>query len=83
VGVACPQCGGELVEKRSRRGKPFYGCANYPKCDFATWDKPLPEACPQCGHPYLVEKKTRAKQGIACPNKDCSYQREAGQAEEG
>jgi len=57
----CPRegCGGELVEKRSKRGKVFYGCSRFPKCDYATWDKPLDEACPDCGAPNLFEKRRR------------------------
>jgi DNA topoisomerase-1 len=49
IGVKCPQCDGELVEKRSRKGRIFYGCGNYPKCQFATNFRPLPHPCPKCG----------------------------------
>jgi DNA topoisomerase-1 len=50
TGATCPQCGGELVERKARKsGKLFYGCANYPTCNFATWDRPLPTPCPECG----------------------------------
>jgi len=49
VGVACPIDGGEIVEKRSKKGRTFYGCANYPKCDWVSWYRPVPEPCPQCG----------------------------------
>jgi len=49
VGVNCPRCGGDLVEKRSRKGRVFYGCANYPTCEFSTWDKPVRQVCPECG----------------------------------
>jgi DNA topoisomerase-1 len=48
VGVPCPKDGGELVEKRSKRGRTFYSCANYPDCDFTSWSRPLPQVCPQC-----------------------------------
>ena len=78
TGVKCPNpgCDGELVEKSSRRGKVFYSCTRYPKCDYATWDWPLAEACPECGHPVLVRKNTKAKgKIIACPKKGCSYSR--------
>ena len=72
------------MEKRSRRGKPFYGCDNFPKCDFATWDKPLPEPCPDCGHPFLVEKNPpgprQAGRSSPAPNKECGYKREDGLA---
>jgi len=49
IGVSCPRCGGELVERRSRKGRRFYGCAKYPECDFAVGRRPLPQPCPQCG----------------------------------
>ncbi|MGH9489618.1 MAG: type I DNA topoisomerase [Terriglobales bacterium] len=78
VGVKCPECKvGELAEKRSRRGKVFYGCARYPECKFSLWQKPIPEACPQCGNPYLVYKQLKAGPVLACPKDDCDYQRPA------
>jgi DNA topoisomerase-1 len=49
VGVDCPRCGGDLIERKTRKGRVFYGCANYPECDFATWEKPVAEPCPACG----------------------------------
>ena len=49
IGVKCPRCGGELLQRMSKKKKTFYGCSNYPKCDFATYFKPLPQPCPQCG----------------------------------
>jgi DNA topoisomerase-1 len=49
VGVDCPQCGGDLVERKTRKGRVFFGCANYPECDFASWDRPVPQPCPECG----------------------------------
>ena len=52
----CPKCGHKIIEKKSKRGKVFYGCNNYPKCDFAVWDKPTGELCPKCGS-LLLEKK--------------------------
>ena len=76
TGVLCPKDGGEIVEKKSRRGKVFYGCANYPDCDFTLWNKPLPEPCPACGAPFLVEKITkRHGRQLLCNNEECSYVR--------
>jgi DNA topoisomerase-1 len=49
IGVKCPECGGDIVQKRSKKKRIFYGCANYPKCNFATSTKPLPQPCPECG----------------------------------
>jgi DNA topoisomerase I len=76
VGVPCPKpgCGGELTERRSKRGKVFYGCVKYPDCDFVVWNKPVPEQCPECGAPYLLEKSTK-KEGLIryCNEENCSY----------
>ena len=62
LGIPCPQedCSGELVEKQSRKGKVFYGCNQFPKCKFASWDKPVQRACPQCETPLLFEKSSRS-----------------------
>jgi len=65
IGVACPQDGGELVEKKTRGGRTFYGCANYPRCEFTTWKRPLPSPCPVCGG-LLVEQNRNHAQCIAC-----------------
>src|SRR5581483_9212091 len=80
--IACPNpgCTGELTERRSRRGKIFYGCDRYPECTFAAWDKPVAEACPECGSPYLLQKFSK-REGpfLACPNSlkggACTYRR--------
>ncbi len=77
-GVVCPEDGGGLAERKSRFGKSFFGCVNYPKCKFAAWDRPIPGPCPQCGKPYLVQKYTKRDGAfIACPDKECGYRREA------
>ncbi|HEY1905303.1 MAG TPA: type I DNA topoisomerase [Myxococcaceae bacterium] len=77
IGVACPTCKvGYLTERRSRRGKVFFGCNRYPDCTFAAWDRPLPEACPQCASPYLLQKYSKRDGArIVCPNKECGYTR--------
>lgn len=61
TGVACPECGGDLVEKRTRRGRIFYGCSNYPECEFATWNRPFLQPCPSCGGLLTLAGKDRAK----------------------
>ena len=61
VGVDCPRCGGDLVEKKTRKGRLFYGCANYPECDFASWERPVREPCPQCGGLMTQAGKDSAK----------------------
>jgi DNA topoisomerase-1 len=76
TGVLCPRpgCGGELVVKKSKRGKVFYGCSQYPKCDSVYWDKPVSEVCPSCNAPFLLEKTTK-KQGTFryCAREECGY----------
>ena len=57
TGASCPDCRGDLVERRSRKGRAFFGCANYPKCRFVVWSKPLTQACPQCGGLLTTEKQ--------------------------
>ena len=77
LGVDCPKpgCGGYLTEKRSRRGKTFFGCSNYSrtKCDFVSWDRPLPQACPKCGAKFVVQKMSKAGTRIRCINEGCDY----------
>jgi DNA topoisomerase-1 len=65
IGVKCPKDGGDLVERKTRKGRIFYGCANYPKCDFTTWKRPLPLPCPQCGGLLVIANKQHA-QCLAC-----------------
>ena len=83
LGIACPDCGaaagdgkaGEILEKRSRRGKIFYSCNRYPDCKFASWDRPIPEPCPLCKAPFIVEKTTkRAGTVRRCIKEGCDYQ---------
>ncbi|KUJ31310.1 DNA topoisomerase I [Christensenella hongkongensis] len=73
IDVPCPKCGGKVVIKRGgKSGKSFYGCENYPNCDFVSWDKPLEEKCPECGA-YMVEAKFRygGKPYKKCSNPEC------------
>jgi DNA topoisomerase-1 len=77
TGVKCPQpdCGGDLVEKRTRRGKTFFACNHYPKCTYALWNRPIPKPCPECKAPFLVEKfDKRSGPKIVCINRDCGYE---------
>jgi DNA topoisomerase-1 len=76
TGVKCPEpgCDGELMERRSKRGKVFYGCSRFPDCTHASWDKPVPQACPICRYPYMLEKSTkRDGRFLACPNRECGH----------
>ena len=77
IGVKCPDCSeGDISERRSKRGKTFYGCTRYPECNFVAWAKPVNEKCPECGGPYMVEKYLKAGPVLQCPNGDCKYKRE-------
>ncbi|MCD4678527.1 MAG: type I DNA topoisomerase [Desulfobacula sp.] len=76
IGVKCPEtnCSGTIIERKSRRGKKFFGCSNYPNCKFASWDKPVDKSCPDCNSPYLVEKETKREgKSLKCPNRDCGF----------
>lgn len=72
IGVDCPKCGKPIVEKRSRRGRIFYGCSGYPECDNSYWNKPVNKKCPKCGA-LLTEKKTKSFEGLVCSNSECGY----------
>ncbi len=77
IGVTCPTCGkGQVIERKTKRNRIFYGCDRYPDCEFTSWDLPVGRNCPKCDH-YLVEKKVRGggKQ-VICSNSDCDYQEE-------
>jgi len=75
TGIQCPDCHeGEIMEKRSRRGKIFYSCGRYPQCRFATWHRPIAEACPQCGAPFVVEQTTKKAGTVRrCLSEGCQY----------
>ena len=71
VGVPCPDCGSDIVAKRGKSGKLFYGCSNYPACRRAFWYKPTDKKCPECGQ-ILLERKTRNAE-LVCSNDQCKY----------
>ena len=74
IGVKCPEDGGDLTQKRSKKGRTFYACTNYPNCKFALWDKPVAKPCPQCGAPFLVEKYSKqAGNSVVCRVETCGY----------
>jgi DNA topoisomerase-1 len=78
TGVKCPEDGGDIVERRSRKGRSFWSCSNYPKCKFATWYKPVAQKCPQCGAAFLGEKWSKGGDiSLVCLNKECGYKAEA------
>lgn len=81
TGVRCPKCGGDIVERKSKKGRKFYGCANYPTCDFVVWQRPVPRYCPECGH-FLVQKKSKELgPHLACANESCTYTEALEEAE--
>lgn len=72
VGVTCPKCHeGEIILRKSKRGKAFYGCSKYPECDFISWNKPTGEICNKCGS-YMIEKVTKSETKVICSDKDCN-----------
>ena len=71
IGVACPECGKDILERRSRKGRIFYGCSGYPECKFVSWDKPVDRKCPKCGS-IMVEKNWKSAK-YACSNRECGY----------
>jgi DNA topoisomerase-1 len=74
IGIKCPKDGGDIVERRSKKGKPFWSCSNYPECKFATWYKPVPKKCPKCNADFLLEKQDKMGQIIRfCHKKECGY----------
>ncbi len=76
TGVKCPKCGGEILRKRSRKGKTYYACENLPKCDFMAWDQPVKdERCPKCGG-LLLKRSGRNSERIFCNTEGCGYKRE-------
>jgi DNA topoisomerase-1 len=85
TGIPCTSagCKGEIVVKKSKRGKAFYGCSNYPKCDVVFWDKPVTVPCPKCNAPFLLEKTTK-KDGTmhVCANENCDYKAPASSTAE-
>lgn len=72
VGVKCPECGGELILKRTRKGRRYFGCENSPECTFMSWSKPVEKRCPECGS-YMTERGNK----LVCANEACGYREDA------
>ena len=77
IGVPCPKCGAEVVLRKTKKGRKYYGCENHPECDFMSWQKPSKKKCPRCGS-FMVEKGNN----LACAGEGCGY-REAREKESG
>lgn len=71
IDVKCPECGKDIVARKSKRGRLFYGCSGYPECTQVFWNKPVDKKCPKCGS-LLVEKKSKDSK-YACSNSECDY----------
>jgi DNA topoisomerase-1 len=79
LGIACPEtgCKGEIVERRSRKGRTFFGCSAYPDCKFVLWQRPVQEPCPKCAAPFLTERVARGRRTQRCWREGCDFSREA------
>lgn len=73
IGVTCPKCGGNVIVRKTKKGKPFYGCSNYPQCDFVSWNEPVNEKCPNCGE--ILYKKKGKKPVLYCAKEGCGYEK--------
>src|SRR5262249_17074144 len=73
-----PECNkGQIVERRSRKGRTFFGCSAYPDCKFVLWQRPVQEPCPKCGAPFLTERVARGRRTQRCWREGCDFSREA------
>lgn len=73
IGVTCPKCGGNVIVRKTKKGKPFYGCSNYPQCDFVSWNEPVNEKCPNCGE--ILYKKKGKKPALYCAKEGCGFEK--------
>lgn len=81
IGVPCPACGAPILEKTSRKGRKFYGCKNYPECDFVSWDKPVAEKCPVCGSYMTLKESRKSGNWYLCSNESCRHREKAPEEE--
>jgi len=75
IGVSCPEedCSGEIIRKKTKKSRTFYGCSNYPKCSFVVWNKPINKKCPQCNHILVLSKNKKSGFYYKCSNSACDY----------
>ena len=72
LNVNCPKCNGKIIRKKSKKGRTFFGCSNYPECEFVSWDEPIDDKCPNCGE-YMIIKRNKNGDIIKCSNKECGF----------
>ena len=72
TGAECPRCGGKIIRRKTKRGRVFYGCGNFPGCRFISWDEPLQKKCPRCGKTLLLKAGKQKK--IYCVTEGCGYE---------
>ncbi len=83
IGVKCPKCGGEILERKTKKGAKYFGCENYPECDFTSWDLPTNEKCPECGKMLLLKSINRRITKVkVCIDENCSFNKEKSKKEE-
>ncbi len=83
LGVSCPKCGeGEIIEKRSKKKRLFYGCNRYPECDFVSWERPYKEPCPDCGSMQVAKGGKKEPKKVICLNESCNHTEEVSNSEE-
>ena len=82
IQAKCPKCGGRLLEKTSRKNRKFYGCENFPECDFVSWDLPVDERCPKCGSYMTLKRNSKGEQWHLCANETCRHRVEVQPAED-
>ena len=80
TGAQCPKCGGKIIVKKSKRGRVFYGCDQYPNCDFVSWDEPSAETCPKCGKALFIKKGKNPK--LYCITEGCGFEKTVEKKEE-
>ena len=73
TGSTCPKCGGKIIQRKTKKGIPFYGCDNYPDCDFTSWDEPSKEKCPNCKKTLFIKKGKQKR--LYCKTEDCKYEK--------
>lgn len=80
IGVTCPKCGGNVIVRKTKKGKPFYGCSNYPQCDFVSWNEPVNEKCPNCGE--ILYRKKGKKPALYCAKEGCGFEKKIEESKE-